>query len=172
MKELPRHDSSKYLLDPSKYLARCHNMLMPYTTGRRHVYDCPLLRHTNRYMTNDVVDAVTWLLQTTSRLQMQLIPTFAQLHEATKRSHNDRDDGNCNEWFMISVRWWMIHERGYMVNYHDLVWPKLIWHMDNLKIWESLELLWQIDDTSSDEWCRRCDLWECSANPGHRCSKT
>ena len=22
----------------------------PYTTGRRHIYDCPLLRHTNRYM--------------------------------------------------------------------------------------------------------------------------
>ena len=70
---------------------------MPYTTGRRQVYDCPLLRHTNRYMTNDVVDAVTWLLQTTSRLQMQLIPNFAQLHEATKRSHNDRDDGDGNE---------------------------------------------------------------------------
>ena len=70
---------------------------MPYTTGRRHVYGCPLLRDTNRYMTNAVIDDVTWLLQTTSRLQMQLIPNFAQLHEATERSHNDRDDGDCNE---------------------------------------------------------------------------
>ena len=33
-------------------------------------------------------------------------------------------------------------------------------------------MFWQIDDTSSDEWCRRCDLWECFPNPGHRCSKT
>ena len=56
-------------------------MLMPYTKGRRHVHDCPLLRHTNRYLTNDVADAVTWLLQTTSQLQMQMIPTFAQLHD-------------------------------------------------------------------------------------------
>ena len=44
--------------------------------------------------------------------------------------------------------------------------------MDNLKICKSLGLLWQIDDTSSDTWCRRCDLWECFTNRGHRCSKT
>ena len=35
-----------------------------------------------------------------------------------------------------------------------------------------MRLLWQIDDTSSDEWSRRCELWECSINPGQRCSKT
>ena len=73
---------------------------------------------------------------------------------------------------MISVRWWMIHERWYMVNYDTLVWPKLIWNMDNLKIYESAELLWQIDDTSPDEWCRRCDSRECSTTLGHRCSRT
>ena len=44
--------------------------------------------------------------------------------------------------------------------------------MDNLKICKSLGLLWQIDDTCSDTWCRRCDLWECFTNRGHRCSKT
>jgi len=44
--------------------------------------------------------------------------------------------------------------------------------MDNLKICKSLGLLWQIDDTCSDTWCRRCDLWECFTNRGHRCSRT
>ena len=43
--------------------------------------------------------------------------------------------------------------------------------MDNLKICKSLGLLWQIDDTCSDTWCRRCDLWECSTNRGHSSSK-
>ena len=33
-------------------------------------------------------------------------------------------------------------------------------------------MLRQIDDTSSDTWCRRSDLWECFTNRGHRCSKT
>ena len=73
---------------------------------------------------------------------------------------------------MIGVWWWMIHERWYLVNDGDLVWPQLIWDMDNLKICKSVGLLWQIDDTCSDEWSRRCDLWECFTNRGHRCSKT
>ena len=72
---------------------------------------------------------------------------------------------------MIGVRWWMIHERGYMVNYHDLVWPKLIWDMDNRKICKSVGLLWQIDDTCSDTWCRRCDLCKGFTNRGHSSSK-
>ena len=65
----------------------------------------------------------------------------------------------------------MIHERWYLVDDGDLVWPQLIWDLDNLKICKSVGLLWQIDDTCSDEWSRRCDLWECFTNPGHRCSK-
>ena len=44
--------------------------------------------------------------------------------------------------------------------------------MDNLKICKSFGLLWQIDDTTSDTCSRRCDLWECSTNRGHRCSRT
>ena len=32
--------------------------------------------------------------------------------------------------------------------------------------------MWQIDDTSSDEWCRRCDLWEWFTNRGQRYSKS
>ena len=44
--------------------------------------------------------------------------------------------------------------------------------MDNLKICKSLGLFWQIADTCSDTCCRRCDLWECSTNRGHRCSRT
>ena len=43
--------------------------------------------------------------------------------------------------------------------------------MDNLKICKSLGLLWQIDDTCSDTCSRRCDLWKCSTNREHRCSK-
>ena len=72
---------------------------------------------------------------------------------------------------MIGVWWWMIHERWYLVNDDDLLWPQLIWDMDNLKICKSLGLLWQIDDTCADTCSRRSDLWECFTNRGHRCSK-
>ena len=58
-----------------------------------------------------------------------------------------------------------------MVNYNHLPWPQLIWDRDNLKMCESVGLLWQIDVTCSDECARRCYLWECSKNRGHRCSK-
>ena len=44
--------------------------------------------------------------------------------------------------------------------------------MDNVKICKSLGLLWQIDDTCPDTCSRRSDLWECSTNRGHRCSRT
>ena len=78
------------------------------------------------------------------------------------------DDKCC----MRGVRWWMVHKRWFMVNDVTLVWPQQIWDIDNLKISESVGLLCQIDDMCSDECSRRCDLWECSTHPGHRCSQT
>ena len=54
-------------------------------------------------------------------------------------------------------------ERILVVIWFDLSWSET-WVTSKYK--ESNELLWQIDDTSSDEWCRRCDLWECFKNPG------
>ena len=52
-----------------------------------------------------------------------------------------------------------------------VIWSDLSWS-ETWMTWKYKRLLWQIDDMCSDECSRRCDLWECSTDPGHRCSQT